>query len=417
MRRRPAALDPDRPRTTRHEGPAWTVEAVHLLGRQAPVAAKRPRRAGFHATTLLEAEWAVARSARHDRLVQAVALADVDGQRALCLAPCCPGSLAELVTPPLDPGAAAGLVVDVAGALAALHGAGWVHGRIDATHVLVGLDGRAVLAGLGGARRAPAAGGPEAGTTTPGPTTPDDVAALAHLVTGLLEPSATDPGAVGLRSVLRRMADDDPGQRPTAATAAELATRFGPPARPLAPPGRTTRAPDAEGAAAPPTAGLARPDRPGRSALRRAAALGVVAVGFVALGLRLLLAPSGDGTGPPPSAPCPLDGAPAPSAGVDTAVADVDGRGCSVPVRWSASTGVLEVVTPEGLRRYALGGPGDRLVLGDWDCDGRATPVLVRPGEVVGWRYPRWPTDDEPVPGDPVPLDGPGGAPPPPRCP
>jgi hypothetical protein len=35
-------------------------------------------------------------------------------------------------------------------------------------------------------------------------------------------------------------------------------------------------------------------------------------------------------------------------------------------------------------RRWRLGQAGDDAVLGDWDCDGRATPALYRPstGEV-----------------------------------
>lgn len=63
---------------------------------------------------------------------------------------------------------------------------------------------------------------------------------------------------------------------------------------------------------------------------------------------------------------------------------DVDGDGCAEPASWSG--GVLEV----GHRRYRVGGAGDHVLLGDWDCDGRDSPALYRPpsGELLlfhGW--------------------------------
>ena len=46
-----------------------------------------------------------------------------------------------------------------------------------------------------------------------------------------------------------------------------------------------------------------------------------------------------------------------------------------------------------GGRRYAVGDPGDVVILGDWTCDGVPTPAVLRPetGEVavfVGWPTP-----------------------------
>lgn len=42
-------------------------------------------------------------------------------------------------------------------------------------------------------------------------------------------------------------------------------------------------------------------------------------------------------------------------------------------------------------RRYAIGAKGDLVVIGDWDCDGEATPAIARPdtGQVV--LFDRWP--------------------------
>lgn len=48
-------------------------------------------------------------------------------------------------------------------------------------------------------------------------------------------------------------------------------------------------------------------------------------------------------------------------------------------------------------RRYAVGVEGDHVVTGDWNCDGEATPAIVRPdtGEVV--LFDRWPSPGETV--------------------
>ena len=477
MRRRAASLDPRRPATVLHEGPAWVVEACWLAGGAEPVVAKRARRPGFHARTLLRAELDVARSADHDRLVRAVGLVDLGGDVALCLTPRCRGPLATEAPAPLPPDAVAGVVGDVLGALAALHAAGWAHGRVDAGHVLVGPDGRAVLAGLGGARRVEPAGSAPAtgrrGGSHPDPA--DDVAAVAELGLACLEPTGTDPEAVGLRSVLGRMADPTASARPTAATAADLVARFGPSPRPLpehtvvpgtGPDDQAARgdtagsgatapnrggAPEANGcgttgptrsgtggSSAPATvdrrtSGVGVPPRPGHRGGRRhrsrapsgatvpcrrrwlpTGVLALAAAACLALGIRLLGAPDGAPT-TTAAPPCPLAGAPA-APGAEVAVVDVDARGCSVAVRRLPGTGHLEVVSPEGIRRYALGDPGDRVVLGDWDCDGAATPLLVPSGSSTGWRYDRWPEGDRTVAGVPVELDRPGGAPPPPTC-
>jgi serine/threonine protein kinase len=61
--------------------------------------------------------------------------------------------------------------------------------------------------------------------------------------------------------------------------------------------------------------------------------------------------------------------------------ADIEGRGCTVPVAWDGRQ--LTVPLRSGATaRYDLGaGSDDILLLGDWNCDGRATPALYRPGD------------------------------------
>ena len=50
-----------------------------------------------------------------------------------------------------------------------------------------------------------------------------------------------------------------------------------------------------------------------------------------------------------------------------------------------------------GGNRYGVGAPGDFVQTGDWDCDGQATPVIVRPstGHVV--LFDAWPTPNQSI--------------------
>ena len=112
----------------------------------------------------------------------------------------------------------AGLGAAVATTLADLHGVGIVHGRIDASHVLVGDDGRPRLCGF----------------SHPGGAEPaDDVAGLALVLNQLLDRawpasggslwrrSRGRSGERALRQALDRAADPVPGRRPTARALAD----------------------------------------------------------------------------------------------------------------------------------------------------------------------------------------------------
>ena len=54
-------------------------------------------------------------------------------------------------------------------------------------------------------------------------------------------------------------------------------------------------------------------------------------------------------------------------------------------------------VLEHGGHRYVVGAPGDFVQTGDWDCDGRATPAIVRPstGHVV--LFDAWPAPDQSI--------------------
>jgi hypothetical protein len=68
--------------------------------------------------------------------------------------------------------------------------------------------------------------------------------------------------------------------------------------------------------------------------------------------------------------------------------ADVDGRGCSLPLLVTQETidgqpSLVLTVPPEaGERagRYVVATADDQVVVGDWDCNGIDTPAVYRPG-------------------------------------
>ena len=73
--------------------------------------------------------------------------------------------------------------------------------------------------------------------------------------------------------------------------------------------------------------------------------------------------------------------------------ADFDDRGLPENPAGHETGAVLE----HGGHRYVVGAPGDFVQTGDWDCDGQATPVIVRPstGHVV--LFDAWPTPNQSI--------------------
>jgi len=70
---------------------------------------------------------------------------------------------------------------------------------------------------------------------------------------------------------------------------------------------------------------------------------------------------------------------------------DIDADGCSDPVRVTGA-----VVQADGVR-YGVGRTGDRVVVADWRCDGRATPAVLRPATGEIFVFPRWAASDRQV--------------------
>lgn len=154
--------------------------------------------------------------------------------------------------------------------------------------------------------------------------------------------------------------------------------------------------------------GLRRPREAGRrrrTALRVGSACGV-GLTLVAGGAVVTWGGATEGdNGVDPGAPSPAAAStPAACAGAPPPVADVDGDGCPGPVSVDG-----QVVEAEGIR-WTLGEPGDLVAAGDWDCDGQASPVVVRPATGDVFVFPRWAPEGEPVVADAVASITPGAA-------
>lgn len=264
----------------------------------------------------------------------------------------------------LRPPQVAAVAAAVAATLADLHAAGIVHGRIDASHVLIGTDGRPLLCGFAD---------PSELAAEPA----DDVAALGELIVSLLgDDEAADPvpdrrwhrrpSSSWERRSLLVLADqasaETPSRRPSARRlAASLSEAF-------------PSAADAPG-------GEATDRRPARRialllAVCGAAVFAVGAVRIARSGMdRPVTLPTTAGR---PSLPSPC--VRLPDAGDQAGCAPVAVEGTTVRV---------------GDLHYEVGEPGDRLVLGDWDCDGSATPALLRPTTGEVFVFPTWATHDD----------------------
>jgi hypothetical protein len=301
----------------------------------------------------------------------------------------------------------AGVMTVLATTVADLHDIGIVHGAVGGTRVIVGRDGRPVLVGF---EQATALDGPP-GRWPTSPLAAADTQALGALMAQLLEAVGAAP--VPVRGSLVRLRRREPAVRlfvladraslkggRTALTARALADGVlaAVPAAGL--PGCLT---DSENGgdhdAGPHDPSVATPvnhvwsnRRENAAAIARASPArlvdiflggkrwsGALAAGAVMVGVMGLVgAPLGCGPraaraqprpGPAPS----LTNAPAGST--------------------SFAAGVLTV----GTDRFALGGPGDAVVLGRWTCGRSSTVALLRSATGNVWVFPRWPAPGAPV--------------------
>ncbi len=322
------------------------------------------------------------------------------------------------VAGPLGPERVGRLVADLADTVADLHAEGFVHGAIRPEHVLV--------AGQGTVLCSPA--------PTPDGTPADDVAGIGQVLRAGLDPELEEEPIpdrrpwrrvpwVGYRhrallTIADQATDDDPRRRPSArALATAVRDAIGAPG-----PGVTaadpapTEAIDRVGSLAalldrlvlvlhPPRRRWRSP-RPG--SWRRsggtvvAGGLGLLGAVVLVFGGASALGPDAGATGDPPSpaAAPPATTALPVDAGCPTGpepgrLVQLDDDPC--PERVRVAPGRLDV---DGAR-FRVGRPGNDLTLGDWDCDGRSTLVLLRRGRGEVWHFPRW-DPDGPVAAVPV---------------
>ena len=346
----------------------------------------------------LRREAEMLRQASHPGVVELVDIDELDGGAvALTTAFVAGGTLRDSAGR-LEPVAVARVVAGLASTLADLHGRGIVHGRLSADHVLLASTcGAPVLCGLAEARMVDGHAAAELDAT-------DDTEALAALV-GTLTSPGSGPLTDTLRQAVERWHASAGATRPTLRSLEVSLAGLVPGEAPVAGTGTTT------GRSLPPRRPPAR-RRP--SGLRSVGLAGVVAV---AVGIGAAVAAATAGGGPPSAATvdapipaavpygststsspatmstvppthtteAPLRVFPRPECSpADPPAADVDGDGCADPLEVSHG-----VVAAAGTR-WQVGAPDDLVVIGDWDCDGLATPAVVRPSSGHIWTFPRW---------------------------
>ena len=89
---------------------------------------------------------------------------------------------------------------------------------------------------------------------------------------------------------------------------------------------------------------------------------------------------------------------------------DPDGVGCTIAVLWWPDRAEADRPDPDGTRhRFAMGRPGDQLLLGDWDGDGLDTPALYDPTSGTVTRFDGWAPSGATLPGAVVASQAPLG--------
>lgn len=291
---------------------------------------------------------------------------------------------------------AAGLVAALTEVVADLHDLGVVHGRLEPSHILIGPGGRPILCGFGG-------GGRVGTTPPPGPPT----------TSGFADPAASSDAALfphldvyGLGCVLRALVGDSvndiepiPERRFTVdrlrttwtgfhrralLTLADRATDDVPSRRP--PARRFAR----EVLDAIPAASLTPEARPAHEPRRRRVHLAVAGAAVLAVLVVVTMlhreqsSASSNDVGAQPVAHEP----PTTTAATTATTATIpQPTPTTDPIR--VEDGRVIVI---GAQRFTAGAPGDRVAVGDWDCDGTATVAVLRPSTGAVFVFDDWAT-------------------------
>lgn len=422
-------------------GTVWRAAPVHSAASSlaTPVAVKVLSVASPASIGQLRREAAVLAELDHPHIVRLLEVIDCDGVPALVMALAQGGSLARLLVERerLAPGEVVAILAPVADALASAHRRGVVHGDVKPSNVLLTSDGEPLVADFGAAGRWGRAGrgsrgadgeDPEPISGTEPYLAPDllaggasgpgrDLHALAVTGHQLLTGRLPDPGAASLlreegsvppalaavlEGALTGPASLAPADQPVDLGRFAADLRAAVPTDSIALPGPSLVAlagsPVDQDDAHHRTRlfGPRPPERPAPARRRRwpvpVAVLFLLALSATAVALWARRVPtrepvaarSGDRRVPvPPSCPTfPVLGS---GAGAAQLRADLNGDGCPVPVAWDGQ--VMQVrlrASDPRPARFRFDRRG-QLLLGDWNCDGKATPALylATTGEVV----------------------------------
>ncbi|HEY7072701.1 MAG TPA: serine/threonine-protein kinase [Acidimicrobiales bacterium] len=416
-------------------GAAGTVWRAHRSGPVNRVVALKRLRAGSGAVDLarIRREATLLTELDHPHIVRVLEVVhDGDGVAlAMQFAP--GGSLQDLLAERgrLAPGEVVAVAAPVADALASAHRRGVLHGDVKPANVMFTSDGEPLLTDFGVARTLGQVTSDQASGTAeyvapellegaqPDPradvyslgivcyqalagappyTGPAPLAVIRAADQGIHQPLSTIAGIPpSLAEVVERAMHRDPGQRfPTADTFARALRSALPPDAIVLPGPASGPAPSEAdpGTGATRTFGP-RPPRPEPPAPhRRRLPWAVAIVGLVAAGLLFLVrGPLGSGDDD-----CKAQQPLAVTPGGALVEGDVDGNGCVVQgiyqLQQVTGAGNLMVLTIDqggARKRIQLGEPGDQLILGDWDCDGDATPGLYKAAAGEVQYYDAWP--------------------------
>lgn len=302
-------------------------------------------------------EAAVLAVARHPGVVDLVGVEDGDDGGATLVVRRAGSRSALDLRPPVAVAACIGAAL--ASTVADLHAMGVRHGRIAPEHVVLDEAHRPVLCGFAGAALPGEAGAP---------TTADDVAGIGEVLRALVG-TDTELEPIPDRRLARGTAWAGATRR-ALLTIADQATADDPALRP-----------PARALAASIAGVLPESTEPGQrhaSPLdgRRARLLGAAAA---AVGVVLVVGSLAGGGGGADATPTTAIASPSVTSSTTSTTVATDRR--------------PEVV--DAGARYAVGDPGDAVAVADWDCDGIATPAVVRPSSGEVFVFDGWGADVE----------------------